>query len=50
MMIEAMRSAETSVFTKAAWRNIPENGILHSHRRGNLKSFQYFFIFSLTKI
>jgi hypothetical protein len=21
------------------WRHIPEDGILHSHRRGNLKSY-----------
>jgi hypothetical protein len=25
--------------TKAKRRNIPENGILHSHRRENLKSY-----------
>jgi hypothetical protein len=23
----------------ATWRNIPENGILHSHRQENLKSY-----------
>jgi hypothetical protein len=39
LMMEALRSSETAVLTSAAWRNIPDNGILHSHRRGNLKSY-----------
>jgi hypothetical protein len=33
---EAIRSSETSVLTRAARRNIPEYGHLHSQRRGNL--------------
>jgi hypothetical protein len=36
LMKEALRSSE---ITRATWRNIPEDGILHSGRCENLKSY-----------
>jgi hypothetical protein len=39
LKMEAILSCETSVRTGATRRNIPEDGILHSHLPENLKSY-----------
>jgi hypothetical protein len=38
--VEAIHSSETSVLTRTTLHIIPEDGILHSHRSENLKSYR----------
>jgi hypothetical protein len=42
LVMKALRSSLTPVLTKYTRHNIPEDGILHSHRRENLKSYIIF--------
>jgi hypothetical protein len=39
LMMDAIRSSETSVLTRATQRNIPEDTYLHSRHRENLRSY-----------
>jgi hypothetical protein len=39
LMMKVILSSETSVLTRATLRNIPEDGVFHSHRRENFKSY-----------
>jgi hypothetical protein len=37
--MDLIRSSESSVYTRSTRRHIPEDGILHSHRREDLRSY-----------
>jgi hypothetical protein len=39
LLMEEVCAAKMSVLTRATWHNIPEDDILHSDRRENLKSY-----------
>jgi hypothetical protein len=41
IMSEAMRSSKSSILTTTTRRNIPEDGVLDSQRRENLKSYSW---------
>jgi hypothetical protein len=45
LIMEGLHSPKMSVLTRATWDNIPEDGILHSHRHENLKSYTSYTVY-----
>jgi hypothetical protein len=45
LIMKALRSSETSVLTRATCLNIPQDVVLHSYRRVNLKSYIVILVF-----
>jgi hypothetical protein len=39
LLVTANVAPTSPILTRVTWRNIPEDGILHSHRRENFKSY-----------
>jgi hypothetical protein len=50
LMMEAIRSCERRFLQRTTRRNIPEDDILHSHHRENLKSYKFRLIYRLILI
>jgi hypothetical protein len=50
LKMEAIRSSETSIRTRSTRRHIPEDGILRSHRRENLKSYKFVLVYKCNTV
>jgi hypothetical protein len=44
LLMEPLSFSKTSFLTRAIWRNIPEDAILHSHHSEGLKSYKIYSI------